>query len=193
MRQTIVSFPYRCASSSVACRVASEVSMPRITSISFICGGGLNQWLPITRSGLPVNAASFEIGNCDVFDAKITSSRQTASRRRSTSAFASISSITLSITWSASRGGLLEARRPSDTGAQQRRYRPHRPSRAHVRSASGRARARRRRRRRSSQEAAEATTCAIHSPSGRHRRRPPPLNGHASPPVGLVSRAGSAL
>ena len=78
--------------------MSSDVSTPRITSISFICGGGLNQWLPITRSGLVVNAASFEIGNWEVFDAKITSSRQTASRRRSTSALASMSSITLSIT-----------------------------------------------------------------------------------------------
>jgi len=47
---------------------------------------------------LDVNAASFEIGNWEVFDAKITSTAQTASRRRSTSAFASMSSITVSMT-----------------------------------------------------------------------------------------------
>ena len=61
-----------------------------------------------------MNAPSFEIGNCDVFDAKITSSRQTASRRRRTSAFASISSITLSITWSASAAAVSRLVEPVD-------------------------------------------------------------------------------
>ena len=99
--QTIVSLPYRPARSSATARVSSEVSTPRTTSISPITGGGLNQWLPITRSGRPVAAASREMENCDVFEASTTSSRQAASSRASTSHFTSSTSTTVSMTWSA--------------------------------------------------------------------------------------------
>ena len=76
-RQTTVSLPYRSARSSATASVSSEVSTPRTISISRITGAGLNQWLPITRSGRPEAAAEREIENCEVFVAKTTSSRQT--------------------------------------------------------------------------------------------------------------------
>ena len=85
----------------MACRVSSEVSTPRTISIRSIIGGGLNQCEPITRSGRDVCAPSAEIENCEVLEAKITSSRHTPSRRPSTSALTPRSSITHSITWSA--------------------------------------------------------------------------------------------
>ena len=61
----------------------------------------MNQCEPITRSGRDVRAASAEIENCEVLEAKITSSPHTASSRPSTSALTSRSSITHSITWPA--------------------------------------------------------------------------------------------
>ena len=76
----------------------------------------MNQWLPITRSGRAVLAASFEIAICDVLEAKITSGRQAVSSRPSTSAFTASTSTTLSITWSAEAAAVsrsvLRASRP---------------------------------------------------------------------------------
>ena len=59
-------------------------------------------------------AASREIENCEVFEARITSSRAAASARRRTSHLTSKTSTTVSITWSASATASSSAVEPAD-------------------------------------------------------------------------------
>ena len=75
--------------------------MVRTTSTSGITGTGLKKCIPISRSGRFVAAAISEMVSDDVFDAKMTSSRQCSSSSRQRAFFTSRSSTMASITRSA--------------------------------------------------------------------------------------------
>ncbi|OIQ70622.1 hypothetical protein GALL_477620 [mine drainage metagenome] len=81
--------------------------MPGDISISFINCAGRQKCIPTTRSGLSEPVAISVIESVEVFDAKIVSSAQTASRRFSNSRFTDNSSYTASMTRSHSASAAI--------------------------------------------------------------------------------------
>ena len=130
-RASTGSLPSSRASATIAAAVSSEVDSARITSTRRSTGTGLKKCIPITRSGLPVTAASEAIGIELVFEARIASagSARSASRnsRRLTWASSTTASISRSASTSPSTGVILAS---VDAGSAP----PFSASRARLRS-----------------------------------------------------------
>ncbi len=99
---TTGSLPSDFAKSNAERKTSSLVAMVRTTSTSCITGTGLKKCRPTTRSGRLVAAAMSTIVSELVLLAKIVSGPHSRSSSRKSSCFRSRSSVTASITMSAS-------------------------------------------------------------------------------------------
>ena len=106
------SFPRRTAKAFAKAVVASLVSDPRITSMSFITGAGLKKCIPMTRSARFVALAISVMLREDVLLAKTTSGGATASSSANSSFLTSIFSKIASITTWAPRTASLSSTVP---------------------------------------------------------------------------------
>lgn len=89
--------PMRATSSMAACVASGAVSWPAITSTRRMTLAGLKKCSPSTRSGRSVDRPIWVIDRPDVLEARMASSRATASRRANTARLTSITSVVASM------------------------------------------------------------------------------------------------